>query len=669
MPTEEDPRLTVLIIDSKPVFGGGQRMIKELCYALPGYRVIVIRPTDAPEEQIAPGASAVCRIAFPAWPMLLSHPKNMARVMPEVAQTADRLGRLILTWRPALIIVNDLYAAIPLVSLRMVGLRPRWCFWAHSCDYPISPLVNRLMASCGMVIGVSDAVSRHWRAHSTLPIRTIRNSVTLPEGCIQPVQLPDIPNHAWVVACCGRLDSNKNIDGLLLAWAQARSLLEQQGPAHLIIAGQGPDEDALRHLAHNLGLTGVVHFVGWRNDVIAVMQRSDAIVMPSLNEGLGLSLIEGQLLGKAVLGTPVGGIPEIITDGATGILARSPEASALADGLVRLRNQGSELAPAGRESAKMRFGVTRFRQKMAELVACLITEGQPPPPGLIDYSDFVERIRNSGQVRPQSVNLPLISVITIVRNGRDQLVQCRASILAQTWPAVEHIIIDGGSTDGTREWLEKQDSRIGPWVSEPDLGISDAFNKGIALARGEFIALLNADDEWMPETAALSIHALTDDPDAGWSFGGCAFTIAGKTVLHRAGDPAYARTIDRWMPVINHPTVVVKRSVYASCGLFRPELRLAMDYDFILRIHRAGIRGICLPHTLARMSLGGVTNGDGVSRAQQEASAIAIRFGRPILLAHLERLALNIQPWLRQAAIRCGLQRPWRRLKKIGHKG
>ena len=654
-------RPTILIIDSKPIFGGGQRMIAEVVRALDAYRVVVVRPVDAPEEDRVHGAAAVIRQAFPAWPLRMGQLSGMVAAMPGALRAADRLGQCLARERPALVIVNDLYAAIPLVLLRSAGITVPWCFWIHSCDLPQGPAVRWLLRRASALVAVSEAAAAPWRDGGFPRTMVIRNAVTL------PVEEPRSagPRDTWGVLVAGRLDPNKNVVGLVQAWAMVRSTLEQAGPARLLVAGDGPEASEVQRTIAEHGLQDVVRCLGWREDLLALMQEVDAVALVSHQEALGLTLIEAQSLGRAVMGTPAGGIPEVIQDGVTGILARSSAPVDLAAALVRLRHEGHLLAPAGRSSALRRFSPELFQKSVSSLVGSLLKTGQPPPPAMSDYADVAARAVQPGPSRRP----PTLSVVTVVRNGRHLLERCCASIRAQTHQEIEHLVIDGASSDGTQAWLEQHGGGLGAWITEPDLGISDAFNKGITLAQGEFVALVNADDTWLPETAALAIRALRSDPGAAWCFGGCDFLLDGQVVLHRDGDARYARTIHRWMPALNHPTVVVRRSVYERHGLFRTDLRLAMDYDVLLRFHRAGERGICIPATLARMDLGGVSNGEGVFRAHREAAAVAIHHGRAPFLAHLDRLRLDVVPRLRQFAIRCGLQGPWRRWKSARRGG
>ena len=123
-------------------------------------------------------------------------------------------------------------------------------------------------------------------------------------------------------------------------------------------------------------------------------------------------------------------------------------------------------------------------------------------PSFDDYPGSLQPGNTGGGTRVQDVGAalprPLVSVVTIVRNGFKTLPRTLDSVFSQDFPEIEYIVVDGQSTDGTLDVVQQNQNRIALWISEPDLGISDAFNKGIALSRGEIVALLNSDDWYEP---------------------------------------------------------------------------------------------------------------------------------------------------------------------------
>jgi GT2 family glycosyltransferase len=221
-----------------------------------------------------------------------------------------------------------------------------------------------------------------------------------------------------------------------------------------------------------------------------------------------------------------------------------------------------------------------------------------------------------------------VAIVTPGRNRAATLARPIESVLAHTKPAVEHVVIDGASSDGTVEVIRRYADRLAHWRSEPDRGISDAFNKGVAAARGACIGLLNADDWLEPEQIARAVAALSRS-GADFVFGDLLYhDAAGRTLFRIRGDPHYARAIDRGMPDVNHPTLLARREVYEGVGGFDPALRFAMDYDWLLRAHRGGFRGSYAPAVVGHMTLAGASDRDYL-RALGEVRAITIAHGEP----------------------------------------
>jgi glycosyltransferase involved in cell wall biosynthesis len=236
---------------------------------------------------------------------------------------------------------------------------------------------------------------------------------------------------------------------------------------------------------------------------------------------------------------------------------------------------------------------------------------------------------SSGERRPDSARQqPLVSIVTVVRDRAGSLERAMASVFCQTYRPLEYVVIDGGSTDGSLEVIRRHADRLAYWISEPDRGISDAFNKGVAASTGSLIGLLNADDWMEPLQIERAVDAL-ERSGAGFAFGDLIYHDPTGRPLHRiAGDPEYARVIAGRMPEINHPSLLARREVHESVGPFDLRYRAAMDYDWLLRAHLAGYRGIYEPGIVAHMTLAGVSD-RGYLRALAEVRAIAIRHGQP----------------------------------------
>jgi glycosyltransferase involved in cell wall biosynthesis len=231
-------------------------------------------------------------------------------------------------------------------------------------------------------------------------------------------------------------------------------------------------------------------------------------------------------------------------------------------------------------------------------------------------------------------NVPLISAVTVTLNAGKTLERTIDSVQRQTYPAVEHIIVDGGSTDETLDIVK---ARVRPrdlWVSERDRGISDAFNKGIALARGEYVQIVNADDWLSPDQLAYGSEVLTKT-GADFVFGDCICYEDGKPAFRYRGDPNYGSSIAKRLPPMNIASMLIRRSAYQQFGCYSLEYRNAMDYDWLARAHSRGARGAYDPRIVAHMSI----EGRSVLLFRQtarEVRRIAVEHGRNWAMAGLE---------------------------------
>jgi glycosyltransferase involved in cell wall biosynthesis len=229
---------------------------------------------------------------------------------------------------------------------------------------------------------------------------------------------------------------------------------------------------------------------------------------------------------------------------------------------------------------------------------------------------------------------PLVSIITVVYNDQKYLEQTIQSVLNQTYKNIEYLVIDGGSTDGSLDILCRYDCRIARWISEPDHGIGDAMNKGIAASSGEIIGLLNAGDWYSADQIERGVNALIRS-SADFVFGDLQFHGPDGTFKHRInGNAEYAKVINKIMPEINHPTVLVRRRVYEKIGLFDEDYQIAMDYEWFLRLHRQGGAGEYVKGLLGHMCMGGVSDVSYV-KTLKEVCDIAVRYGQPKWVANV----------------------------------
>ncbi|NEP77380.1 MAG: glycosyltransferase [Okeania sp. SIO3B3] len=203
------------------------------------------------------------------------------------------------------------------------------------------------------------------------------------------------------------------------------------------------------------------------------------------------------------------------------------------------------------------------------------------------------------RIKKTDTSGPLVSIITVTLNPGAQLLRCLDSVTGQTYPNVEHIVVDGGSTDGTRELLAKREGLR--WLSEPDKGIGDAFNKGISMAKGQLLGILNADDFYEPDAVERAVKRI-----------GVADVVHGPIrywkgerldCLYHPNDALLERDM-----TIGHPSVFVTRQTYEQWGVFDTTLKYAMDYELVLRFKRQGARFATEKLPMANMSLDGMSD-------------------------------------------------------------
>lgn len=204
-----------------------------------------------------------------------------------------------------------------------------------------------------------------------------------------------------------------------------------------------------------------------------------------------------------------------------------------------------------------------------------------------------------------------VSILTVVYNGAATIRHCIESVLSQDYPDIEYIVVDGNSTDGTQQIVQEYGSRIARFVSERDSGIYDAMNKGIQLATGEVVGILNADDFYAYPSAISDVAGLLASGNFDASYGDLEYIDANDATIVRrrwvSGAYKVGAFLNGWMPP--HPTFFVRKKVYDTYGNFRLDLGSAADYELMLRfVHKEKIKLAYLPKVLVKMRAGGVSN-------------------------------------------------------------
>ena len=202
-----------------------------------------------------------------------------------------------------------------------------------------------------------------------------------------------------------------------------------------------------------------------------------------------------------------------------------------------------------------------------------------------------------------------ISIITITYNSAKTLQRTFESVQSQSYKDIEHIIVDGASTDGTKAMIESyaKTHKNVVWVSEKDDGIYNAINKGIQMATGDVIGLLHSDDVLYCPDSIGHIAAAFESEKVDVVYGDLQY-CKGNKVIRRWKSNAYnPRSLKYgWMPP--HPTVYVRRDVYRLVGEYDEWFRIAADYDMLLRIFTSGFKTCYLPEVLVCMETGGASN-------------------------------------------------------------
>jgi glycosyltransferase len=205
-----------------------------------------------------------------------------------------------------------------------------------------------------------------------------------------------------------------------------------------------------------------------------------------------------------------------------------------------------------------------------------------------------------------------ISIITATFNSAATIEDTIKSVLDQTYPNIEYIIIDGGSTDGTLDIVDKYKNKIAKIVSEKDNGIFDAFNKGIKLATGDIVGILNSDDFYAYDSVIQDVVEKFSASSADTVYGDLEYVDSvdtSKVLRHwKAGEYKRSKFKAGWMPP--HPTFFVKKSLYDEYGGFNTWMKISNDYELVLRLlYKNNGSAAYIPKVLIKMRSGG--NSDG----------------------------------------------------------
>ena len=215
-----------------------------------------------------------------------------------------------------------------------------------------------------------------------------------------------------------------------------------------------------------------------------------------------------------------------------------------------------------------------------------------------------------------------ISIITVTFNSGKTLSDTIQSVRNQDYKDLEYIIVDGGSTDNTLKIIQDNNDIISKWISEPDRGISDAFNKGIKMSTGDLIGIINSDD--MLADGALNEIAkyIKEDTDV---LHGNVISF-GHNIEPFIEKPGVIKDLYTSM-VLLHPATFVRKSAYEKYGLFNIDYKCCMDRDLLLRMYSKGAKFQYLDRVLARFRQGGINQRTYINTTVPEGEKISIEFG------------------------------------------
>lgn len=204
-----------------------------------------------------------------------------------------------------------------------------------------------------------------------------------------------------------------------------------------------------------------------------------------------------------------------------------------------------------------------------------------------------------------------VSIITVVFNNKDTIEQAINSVLSQDYQNIEYIVVDGESTDGTVAKIEAYENKISVFISEKDQGIYDAMNKGLKIATGEIIGILNSDDFYQNSQIISRVVQEFKAKLVDLVFGDIVFvepTNLNKIVRYYSSSDFHPKKFAwGWMPA--HPSCFLKREVYDQYGYFKTDYEIASDYEILTRfMAKYGISYSYIPEVLVKMRTGGVSN-------------------------------------------------------------
>jgi glycosyltransferase involved in cell wall biosynthesis len=238
-----------------------------------------------------------------------------------------------------------------------------------------------------------------------------------------------------------------------------------------------------------------------------------------------------------------------------------------------------------------------------------------------------------------------VSIITVVLNCVDYIDSCIDSVIAQDYQNLEYIIIDGGSADGTMEVIKKYQDKINYVISEVDNGMYDALNRGISVASGELIGILNADDQLAESNVISAIVNCFKENECDAVYGNLNYVKRNNAdqIVRRWKSEPFKSTKFKygWAPA--HPTLYIKRELYLSLGMYAQTFGSCSDYELILRIfYKNRATAVFLNKLIVIMRTGGMSNGSLKkiihSLTNDYKALVQLEIAHPLLVLFLKKV-------------------------------
>lgn len=203
-----------------------------------------------------------------------------------------------------------------------------------------------------------------------------------------------------------------------------------------------------------------------------------------------------------------------------------------------------------------------------------------------------------------------VSIITTCYNRKDTIGDAIKSVLAQTYPDIEYIIVDGASKDGSWEVIKQYKDKVAVAVSEPDHGMYEAINKGIRMATGDIVGLIHSDDFFYSNDTVAHIVKKFEETGADLVYGDGLFVDSKNTdnIIRNWVSGTYCKHKIRegWLPL--HTTVYIRRGVFDKLGLYNEAFRISADSDLLVRyLYDANLKVAYLPEYIIKMRMGGLS--------------------------------------------------------------